>query len=94
MPWDPKDVYKDRTPEPAKDAPRGTGKRGLLFAAHVSGTCVQCGKPYEPGARVVTADTSPTVLETRGPFYYADCWDRTHEKSLIPSWMRAWRRKQ
>ena len=93
MPYDPKRIYEDRTPEPNRDAPRGVGGHGLSFSAHAAGSCVQCGKPYRAGDDVVTNDRSTTALETRGPFYHRDCWDRTHEKHLLPSWLRAWIRK-
>jgi hypothetical protein len=72
MPYDPRKLKEDRTPPPPKPAPRGIPGGSIM--AWRDGHCIQCGKPYGEGERIVVNQAMPSGLMSESDGYHLECW--------------------
>lgn len=82
MPYDPKRLKEDRTPPPAKPAPRGTplyGGSGVM--AWRDGHCIQCGKPYVAGEQIIVNRAAASGLASASDGYHVHCWEAINGKA-------------
>jgi hypothetical protein len=76
--WDPKKLREDRTPPPARPAPRGTSIDDTTITLR-DGHCVQCRKPYSMGEQIGrNLAASHSSFSTDPDGYCLDCWRSIH----------------
>lgn len=80
MVYDPKSLNEDRTPAPAKPAPRGTSIDDTVITLR-AGHCVQCAKPYSMGERIGRNPSVQRSMATDPDGYCLDCWRSIHESN-------------
>ena len=64
-------------PEAPRASPRGNQSDGIETMAERGGHCVQCGKPYSYGERIVVnlANAGPSGMNDG---WCPPCWNATH----------------